>query len=132
MQLRKDCSKAVLPEDSLFEASDCRKFWGADRTAGMRLAWMSIYKMGVRDGDEGKAQTFEDLQAEGMCCGFGPPQDCTMVQSPAEFPAGSMFELVCWTKTCFETEFLDPDMLKQRYECSSVMGARRRLLLCPG
>ena len=108
-QLRKDCSRAVLPEDSIYSTQECKEFWDSDRTAGFRLAWMSTYYMGMREGDATKQQLLEEVQAEGMCCGFGPPTNCVFIENKEEFPTHLK-----------QDEYLGNDMLQQRVKCSGA------------
>ena len=62
-KLRSDCNRVQVPEESLYTKRDCDAYWGSDRTAGFRLAWLAEYSQAIRyGGDEGKKMALDDLQ----------------------------------------------------------------------
>jgi len=66
LDLREMCSVSVVDDFSL---KKCDEYWKADRTAGMRLAWESMYWKGERDGDKQKSKELGQQQDSGLCCG---------------------------------------------------------------
>jgi len=105
--VRKACAHAVLEAGT--NEGRCDSYWREDRTAGMRLAWMSAYYRAVREKDNAVAKTLEQIEDFAQCCGFGPPVACDRVQNSAKFPA--LYE---------QTESLGNDMTKRRFTCSSL------------
>ena len=81
-KLRADCNRVQVPEESVYTTRDCDAYWGSDRTAGFRLAWLAEYRAAIRyGGDEGKKMALDDLQGKGMCCGFAPPDSCDRIEN---------------------------------------------------
>ena len=102
--LRRACSRSVLNAGE----GKCDRYFSDDRTAGMRLAWMSTYYRAIRDKDNAQSKIIEQIEEIAQCCGFGPPVACDRVENTAKFP--SIYDQ--------STEFLGRDMIKQRVVCS--------------
>lgn len=115
-QLRKACNRSRLPEGSVFTDADCRAYFGSDRTAGFRLAWMAEYAEAIRMQNQGKKMSLDELQGKGMCCGFAPPDACDRVVDDNDFPCSGGLELEGRALSC---DGVHKDMLKQRWKCSS-------------
>ena len=63
MCIRDSCNRVQPPEESVYSKRDCDAYWGSDRTAGFRLAWLAEYSQAIRyGGDEGKKMALDDLQ----------------------------------------------------------------------
>lgn len=73
----------------------------------MRLAWESLFYMGVRDKQADKRKLITELQNTGKCCGFGPPLACGRIANSDKFPAH-----------LFQDDYLGKDMLRRRVTCS--------------
>lgn len=101
--LRRACARNTLEVSE----SRCRAYWRDDRTAGMRLAWMSVYFRAVRKNDDDHAKIITETASFGDCCGFGPPAKCDRIEDERSFPS----ELAT-------DSFLGSDMLEQRVACS--------------
>jgi len=70
--LRLKCSENdVRPLDPV---DDCRPYVQSVRTSGFQMVWRSYYYESGRDPNF--FQKVIDVQRDGQCCGFGPPQRC--------------------------------------------------------
>ena len=122
-KLRADCNRVQVPEESVYTKRDCDAYWGSDRTAGFRLAWLAEYSQAIRyGGDEGKKMALDDLQGKGMCCGFAPPDSCDRIENEDQYPCSGGFEFSGRALSC---EGVGRDMLKQRVKCSPKLATTR-------
>ena len=122
-KLRADCNRVQVPEESVYTKRDCDAYWGSDRTAGFRLAWLAEYSQAIRyGGDEGKKMALDDLQGKGMCCGFAPPDSCDRIENEEQYPCSGGFEFSGRALSC---EGVGRDMLKQRVKCSPKLATAR-------
>ena len=122
-KLRADCNRVQVPEESVYTTRDCDAYWGSDRTAGFRLAWLAEYSQAIRyGGDEGKKMALDDLQGKGMCCGFAPPDSCDRIENEEQYPCSGGFEFSGRALSC---EGVGRDMLKQRVKCSPKLATAR-------
>ncbi|KAJ8610589.1 hypothetical protein CTAYLR_007151 [Chrysophaeum taylorii] len=101
--LRRACARHTLEIDE----DRCDDYWNDDRTAGVRLAWMSVYYRAVRDNDNARAKILAQAADIGECCGFGPPAACQRIENDDKFP-----------NKFARDQYLGKDMLDQRVACS--------------
>lgn len=105
LSLKRACARRTL--EAVVNNAKCDNYWRHERTAGMRLAWMSTYHRAVRNKDNGQAKILMQAADGGKCCGFGPPEACDRIESDKDFP--SKFA---------QDRYLGKDMLRQRVRCS--------------
>lgn len=103
--LRRECARHVLKAG--IREVKCDEYWSDDRTAGMRLAWMSTYYRAVRDNDNGQSKILTQSSDVGECCGFGPPEACNRIENDDRFP-----------QKFARDQYLGKDMRRKRVTCS--------------
>ncbi|KAJ1460066.1 hypothetical protein M885DRAFT_509766 [Pelagophyceae sp. CCMP2097] len=106
LSVREACGAREVPSGY---SSDCSTYWRSDRTAGMRLAWESMFYIGERQGHTKTSKELGSQQDDYVCCGFGPPIACDRVQNSEKFP-----------DNLNQAVDLGRDMLKQRFTCSDL------------
>jgi hypothetical protein len=62
--------------------NDCASYYRSTKTAGIRLAWASLFSL---SDDPVQYQVLSTIQDDNLCCGFGPPLRCTNDTRP--FPS---------------------------------------------
>ena len=96
---------------------ECRTYFRADKTAGIRLAWASFYTL---QGNPIYYQYLSSIQDLNLCCGFGPPLNCIndTRSFPADRPLGHVAaQFVKHRTVCGDIQYSDVKYYPQQKNC---------------